>query len=97
MRWPHGRLCMTSTRVRLGSIAESNETTVIVPFIRRHNRRALDRSEALAGSPCRKALAHNLDRSAAAHNLDRNAFARSREPHHGMAHRLAQKPRGTDR
>ena len=57
-------------------------------FIRRHNREALDRGKALARSPCRKALAHNLDR---------NAFAHSRDPHHARALRLVQKPRGTDR
>jgi hypothetical protein len=43
------------------------------------------------------ALTHNHDRGDAVHNLDHNAFARSRDPHHVKAHRLVQKPRGTDR
>jgi hypothetical protein len=58
-----------------------------ISFIRRHSRKAVDRSRALARSLCRKALVHNLDC---------NAFARSRDPHHVKAHRLVQKPRGTD-
>jgi hypothetical protein len=66
-------------------------------FTRRHNRKALDRSKALARSLCHVALTHNHDRSDAVHNLDHNAFARSRDPHHVRAHRLVQKPRGTDR
>jgi hypothetical protein len=64
-------------------------------FVHRHSRKALDK--ALARSLGRKALAHNLDRSAAARNLDRNAWARSRYCHRVRAHRLVQKPRGTER
>ena len=65
-------------------------------FTRRHSRKAVDRSKALARSLCRKAFAHNLDRSAADHYLDHNAVAGSRDPHHVRAHRFVQKPRGTD-
>jgi hypothetical protein len=68
----------------------------IYSFIRRHSRKAVDRSRALARSLCRKGLARSLCRKALAHNLDCSAFARSRDPHHVRAHRLVQKPRGTD-
>jgi hypothetical protein len=60
----------------------------IFHFIRRRSRKASDGSKALAHSPRRKALAHNLDR---------NVFARNHDSHHVTAHRLGQKPRGTDR
>jgi hypothetical protein len=80
--WTSGEVCCGKT---------------IFHFIRRNNRKALDRSKALARRLCHRALAHNHDRSDAVHNLDRNAFARSRDPHHVTARRLVQKPRGTDR
>jgi len=68
--------------------ARTTQLGSLSSIIRRHNREALDRSKALARSPCRKALAHNLDR---------NAFARSRDPHDARALRLVQKSPGTDR
>jgi hypothetical protein len=101
-----------ATRVRKfpGAVMRGDPGTLLVIFrdapiafcrkstsvIRRHNRKALDRSKASDRSPCRKALAHNLDRSAGA--VISISYFRTRDTHlAGVLCRPERRLRGTDR